>query len=157
MNDAIFKVLSNGVEFVVGLAGSGGASSQLLPRIVVLALVAAWVGWLARRPWADGLDLCRKCLFALAALFLLSPAQFPWYFTMLAPFLVMYPQPSLVLLTALLPLYYLRYSCLAAGRVELFDYGLVWLEYLPVCLMIIWEWRSGFRPATARPAERSEP
>lgn len=157
MNDAIFKALNWGVGFTVGLAGSGGASSQLLTRLIMLALVAAWVGWLARRPWADGLDLCRKCLFALAALFLLSPAQFPWYFSMVAPFLVMYPQPSLVLLTALLPLYYLRYYFLAAGRVEWFDYGLVWLEYLPVCLLIIWEWRSGYRPATARLAERSTP
>ena len=76
--------------------------------------------------------------------FLLSPAQFPWYYTWLVPFLVVVPSPALLLLTALLPLYYLRFYLDIRDQSRLFDYGIVWVEFLPVWLLLAREcWLNG--------------
>jgi hypothetical protein len=76
----------------------------------------------------------------IAALFLLSPTQFPWYYVWLAPFLALCPSFALLALTAALPLYYLRFYFDARDQVALFDYGIVWLEYLPIMALLIVEW-----------------
>ena len=103
-------------------------------------MIAAWVLWLVRRPIRDDADLCRRCLYATAAVFLLSPTQFPWYYLWLVPLLALRPMPSLLLLTPLLPLYYLRFHIKAHHDVALFDHHIVWVEYIPVWCLLIWEW-----------------
>lgn len=142
MNDALFKLISGGAGGLLRIVGLPAEAGPRLARWLVMAVTAGVVLWLARKPWEEGLDLCQRCLWALAALFLLSPAQFPWYYVGLIPFLAVRPRLSLLLLTALLPLYYLRYYFLARGRVAIFDYGIVWLEYVPVWLLLGWEWWS---------------
>lgn len=80
----------------------------------------------------------RKALWIVAAIFLLSPTQFPWYFLWVMPFLALQPTPSMLLLSATLLIYYLRYYFEGIARVEVFDQGIVWLEYVPVwCLLIL--------------------
>jgi hypothetical protein len=139
MNDALFKLLHWGV--LAALSGFGAISSAapVVTRMIVLGLLSVWIVWQVRQPWQDGNDFCERALLILAALFLLSPTQFPWYYIMLIPFLTLRPRWSLLLLTVLLPLYYLRYAFLARGQAVWFDYGLVWLEYLPVWLLLIKE------------------
>jgi hypothetical protein len=104
------------------------------------------VTWLARSPIRDGQDFCQRCLLAVAAVFLLSPTQFPCYYVWLIPLLAIRPQASLLLLTVLLPLYYLRFFFLSRGQAAVFDYGIVWLEYLPVWMLLWWEWRGKAQP-----------
>ena len=142
MNDALFKLISWGVGGFFQGVGLPGQAGPRLARWLVMAVTAGVVLGLARKPLIDGLDLCNRCLWALAILFLLSPAQFPWYYVGLIPFLAIRPRVSLLLLTALLPLYYLRYFFLARGQAAIFDYGIVWLEFLPVWTLLAWEWRS---------------
>jgi alpha-1,6-mannosyltransferase len=138
MNDALFKGLQWGVLAVLGIFGSY-AAVPVVTRILVLGLLTAWIFWQVRPPLQDGRDFCERALLLLAALFLLSPTQFPWYYVMIIPFVTLRPRWSLLLLTALLPLYYLRYFFLARGQAAWFDYGLVWLEYVPVWLLLIKE------------------
>jgi hypothetical protein len=142
MNDALFKLISGGAGVLLRVFGLAAEGGQRLARWLVMALTAGVVLWLARKPWSDGLDLCQRCLWAVAALFLLSPAQFPWYYVGLIPLLAIRPRLSLLLFTALLPLYYLRSYFLARGRAAIFDYGVVWLEFVPVWLLLGWEWWS---------------
>jgi alpha-1,6-mannosyltransferase len=145
MNDALFKLITWGASAVLQGVGLPAEAGPRLARWLVMALLAALLLWLVRKPFTDGLDLCQRCLWALAALFLLSPAQFPWYYVGLIPFLAIRARTSLLLLTALLPLYYLRYLFLARGQPEIFDYGLVWLEFVPVWILLAWEWWSSRR------------
>lgn len=143
MNDALFKLISGGASAVLQGVGLPAEAGPWLARWLVIAILAGYLVWLVRKPLTDGLDLCQRCLWASAALFLLSPAQFPWYYVGLIPFLAIRPRPSLLLLTVLLPLYYLRYLFLARGQVDIFDYGIVWLEFLPVWILLGWEcWSS---------------
>jgi alpha-1,6-mannosyltransferase len=139
MNDSLFKLFHWGLGWLFqGLDLAQGAAADVT-WILVGVLLAAWVIRLAYRPVVDGLDFARRSLLVLAALFFLSPVQFPWYYAWLLPFLVLQPRGSLLLLTALLPLYYLRYFFLARGQVHIFDYGIVWVEYLPVWVLLLRE------------------
>ena len=88
----------------------------------------------------------------MAALFLISPTQFPWYYTWLLPFLAVVPKFSLVLLTlqlslyfslllltSLLPLYYLRFYLEPRGLMDIFNNYVVWIEFVPVWVLIVAE------------------
>lgn len=81
-----------------------------------------------------------RSLLLIAGIFFLLPNQFPWYGVWLTPLLAISPRKSLLWLTPLLSLYYLRYYFLAIGKVELFDYGIVWIEFIPVWALLFREW-----------------
>jgi len=147
MNDGLFVFFLWGARFGLKSVGLNPGHAQLVARVVVLGLLAAWIARLAWREADDPADLCQRCLFAVAALFLLSPTQFPWYYVWLVPLLAIRPRACLLLYTALLPLYYLRFYFDNLGHVDVFDYGVVWVEHAPVCCLLIWEWWGGRRRA----------
>jgi hypothetical protein len=148
LNDALFMLFVWGSKFFMQVVGWADGNEQLAARVVVAALLAVWIGALARRESKDGHDLCERLLLAVAALFLLSPTQFPWYYIWMLPLLAIRPRASLLSLTVLLPLYYLRFYFKARGNEGVFDNGIVWIEYAPVWLLLVWEfhknkWRLG--------------
>jgi hypothetical protein len=55
------------------------------------------------------------------------------------PFLTIIPYEPLLLLSALMPLYYLRYYFEPRGQFELYYQYIVWLEYLPVLAWILYD------------------
>jgi len=141
MNDGFFVALHWLVGNVLSVLDFQWVDSAAVARALVVTTVL-WLGfWLNRHVAADDDALCRRFLIVIAAVFLLSPAQFPWYYTWLVPFLVLTPSPALLLMTVLLPLYYLRFYFDFRDQAYLFDYGVVWLEYLPVWLLLMREWR----------------
>ena len=139
LNDALFMLFVWGSKYFMQVVGLGNTNGQFAARIIVASLLCIWVGILARGKIEGGLDLCEKCMLTVAAMFLLSPTQFPWYYIWLLPLLAIRPRASLLLLTALLPLYYLRFYFNARGNVAVFDYGIVWIEFVPVWCLLIWE------------------
>ena len=98
-----------------------------------------WLGYLMLRKQEQSKDFVNHCLWAVTGLFFLSPTQFPWYALWLLPFLTIRPRFSLLLLTATMPLYYLRYYFEARNMTVFFDFGIVWLEYLPVWILLLRE------------------
>ncbi|MFN8006786.1 MAG: glycosyltransferase family 87 protein [Terriglobia bacterium] len=141
MNDALFMSVLWIVQTVVKMTGVATAAGEFVTRILFGGILVLFVGWLFRRRSADVMELCRRLLLVVAALFLMSPAQFPWYYIWLLPFLTLFPRRSLLLLTPLLSLYYLRFYFSARDQVELFDYRVVWLEFVPVWILMVHEWR----------------
>ena len=139
----------------------GGPESGL-GRVLVMFTIAALVLWLIRKPAANPHDLIRRSLVIVAATFLLSPTQMPWYYLWVLPLLPMAPVRGLLLLSMSLPLYYLRFAMASAGQVAWFDHGVVWLEHLPVWILIAWDLRrsrrefaSANQPIAARPPVQS--
>jgi hypothetical protein len=130
-------------------------AAPLVARAVVGVLLILWVLWQSRTLPVHPADFCDRALLIVAGIFLLSPAQFPWYYVWLIPFLAIRPRMSLLLLTVLLPLYYLRFYFVARGWTNVFDYGIVWLEFVPVWCLLVWEWRVGGR-SLAQPRALSE-
>jgi hypothetical protein len=138
MNDALFMGLLYGVRHLAAFMGLPGSAAGVA-RGITLVLLAAWILWLARRPVTSAADLGERMLLVIAGLFLLSPTQFPWYGLWMLPLLVVRPRRSLLLLMVLLALYHLRFYYDARDKVNVFDHGLVWLEYIPVWGFLLWE------------------
>ena len=153
LNDALFMVFVWGSKHLMQAVGWTGGNVQFAARAIVAALLMIWIGALARRESTDGQDLCERCLLVVAALFLLSPTQFPWYYIWMLPLLAIRPRASLLSLTVLLPLYYLRFHFDARGNVGVFDNGIVWIEYAPVWCLLIWEFYKGWRRKAIMPEE----
>ncbi len=140
VNAGLFQV----VHAAMGLLPAVDAHAAA--RLMVAVLLGGWVLWLCRRPAADGRAVCERALWAVAALFMLSPVQYPWYWMWLMPMLAVRHSPGLLLLTALLPLYYLRFPMEWHGLKAWFDHGVVWLQYAPVLALLVWEfWRDARR------------
>lgn len=117
----------------------GGVDAHLLARGCVAALLAAWIAWQCRAPLRDAQAIGVAALWIIAALFLLSPTQYPWYAVWFAPLLALHRSPGLLLLAPALPLYYLRFPMSAADNAACFDYGVIWLEFGPVFALLAWE------------------
>ena len=115
---------------------------QLIARILVLTLITGSIFYISCRRVKQPKELFEKSLLIIAAVFLVIPTEFPWYYTWMLPFLAVAPRPSLLLLTALLPLYYLSYYLEPRGMMSYFDYLIVWVEFVPVWILLILEWRS---------------
>jgi len=146
MNDALFMLFLWGVQFICKWLGQAAEHAQALTRAFVAFVLVAISLWASRRPARDAHEFCGKCMLVVGALFLLSPTQFPWYCLWLLPLLALRPRPSLMLLTVLLPVYYLRFFHVWYGREAFFDNYIVWIEYVPVWALLLVEWRRGYRP-----------
>ena len=78
----------------------------------LFALVVAGVCWKSR---TASLKQFPELVFAVAAaLFILNPTCFPWYFCWVLPFAVFRPRFSWLLLAGLLPLNYLDFHSAAS-------------------------------------------
>lgn len=112
---------------------------QLLARATVAAILLTILVYLLRRSTAGPDHLIRNATILTAALFLLSPTQFPWYYLWVLPLLTFQPLWSLLALTVVLPAYYLRFYFEAIGHAAWYDYGVVWIEFVPIWLWLAWE------------------
>jgi len=149
MNDALFMLMLWGTQVFLQGMSIDLNHSQLVTRIIVAAIILVWTIWLTWNQSDDPAGVWKRCLLILAAVFLFSPTQFPWYYVWLIPFLAVRPWSPLLVLTALLPLYYLRFYFAARDRAAIFDYGIVWLEYIPVWWLLIREWYVHRRHSTS--------
>lgn len=77
----------------------------------------------------DQFRIFNKAVMIIAVLYLISPTQFPWYYTWIVPLLVIRPKISLLLYPLLLPLYQLKY---------LSEY-IIYIEHIPVLILFIFE------------------
>ncbi len=142
MNDALFLLVLEFAKGILAALSLVGSAPDAARGLVLFAVLGASL-WLARSPGEAA--LCRGMLLVTALLFLLSPAVFPWYYAWLVPLLVLSPKLSLLTLTVTLPLYYLRFVFADAGRADIFDFGIVWIEVVPVLLLFAWEERGRWR------------
>jgi hypothetical protein len=139
------------VEFSMKIIGTSTWHAHGVARIIVFFLLLIWTFWCIRHDTTDPLEIFRRVLLVIGALFLLSPTQYPWYYLWLLPFLTVYPVFPLLLLTALLPLYYMRFYLTERQMTQIHDLGLVWIEFVPVWSLLLLQWYSSRRkhPITA--------
>lgn len=143
-NDSIFRILIFTSDFSLGILGFQAYHKYALARVIAASLTVLWIAYMSYRKPA-GADFFKKSLFIVAFVFLISPTEFPWYYTWLLPFLALQPRFSLLTLTALLPLYYLRYYFEPRGKPDIFTNIIVWLEFAPVWVLLFLEWKRGRR------------
>lgn len=95
--------------------------------IVFLFLIITY--FLIRKVPQDHIHFFKKALLIVAVLYLISPTQFPWYYTWIVPLLVIRPMVSLLLYPLFLPLYQLTF---------LSDH-IIYVEHLPILILFMLE------------------
>ena len=154
MNDALFMVFPWTVKHIAATMGhtlspgEAHRAGKVIAGLILLGAIALICRRATDRESADNGSVppvIMAALWSIASLFLLSPTQFPWYFTWFAPLLALVPSRGLLLLTFTLPLYYLKFYLDARGQVQLFHHGVVWLEFIPIWLLLLWDWERGHR------------
>jgi hypothetical protein len=143
LNDSIFRIILWISQGILQLVYVDPGYGQHIARIIVVLTTLWGVIYLTSKRGENDMSLYRSALILISFIFMISPTQFPWYAIWLLPFLTVQPRFSLLLLTPLLTIYYLRYYFQLYQREILFDNYLVWLQYIPVWALIIMEWRRG--------------
>ena len=146
MNDALFMVILWAFQALT--RGIMNVDAATIARWFVAVSLLAWAFWSARREAKEIEGICAAWIGIIAAAFFLSPTQFPWYYLWMVPLLAIRPVRSLLLLSALMPLYYLRFYFNIRHQVGIFDHGIVWLEYIPVWALLIRDWLVSRRGST---------
>lgn len=139
MNDFLYRLLLCGVKSICTMLSLTTVYAHIVTRVISLALLAAFIGYVMRQPLSGHRQLWDRALLIVAAVFVLSPTQFPWYYVWVTPFLAIKPRPSLLLLNCLLTFYYLVYYVRGIGQPQIFDNYIVWLQFLPFWMVVIWE------------------
>ena len=146
MNDALFMVFAKGAEISSNLLGLQKGSADMIARVAVLVVVIAWATIWSMKPAGSRQEICNRIVLVVAAIFMLSPTQFPWYYLWIVPFLTLSPRPSMLVLTLMLPMYYLKFYFSAHDNVLFFHNRVVWIEYAPVFAIALWEWYARWHP-----------
>ena len=115
-NDSLFRVIR--------YCGNSHMQAQLVAGV----LLALLVGW-SLKNWDDPL---KTALLVTAAVVLLSPNSFPWYFTWSMPFLCFHPNSAWLLMSVTATLGYAPLVEYDAGGVYRDRDLFLWLEYGPV-------------------------
>jgi hypothetical protein len=144
-NDAVFAGTAWIIQRVLPFVELDAAHGPRIARFIVAGALLIVVAVQTRQLNDDPGDLVRRSLVVLAVMFLLIPAQFPWYFLWMLPLLAAAPRASLLAYTAFLPLYYAHYE----------HPWVVWIEHLPILAWFVWEsWSSRSRAPVTTAAER---
>jgi len=160
LNDSLFLIIFSAFDAIYNLfdlrEGFAHLYAQQSARGVVALLCLALIFWYSFSHPGKKQELIRRCLMVVTAIFMLSPTQFPWYAIWIVPLLVLYQRRSLFMLTALMPLYYLWHCYNLMGRTDIFSQWIVWVEFVPVWLVFLYEWRLNRQSLTATPTEVAE-
>ncbi len=153
-NSPFFAAILSGWESVLEAFGIHPGHAQSRSRLGLIAVFFLWKFYVVFA--CRSLGFHRKALLIIGGLFLLVPAQFPWYYTWLLPFLCIAPSPGFLAPTALLPLYYLQYYFVPHPEESgIFKDAVVWIEFIPVWILLAWEWRR-FRASKKIPSFRRD-
>lgn len=149
-NDLFFNIVSSLAQRLTSAFNLHLSHRDFPARVVAGLLLAAIVFYTAQRRVAGPGGLCEQCLIIIAALYLLGPTGFPWYYVWLLPFLALRSRPSLLILTPLLSLYYFRNYFVAHSAEQTFLVRVaVGLEFVPAWILLGWEWLQQRRRAMA--------
>ncbi|MGI9477109.1 MAG: hypothetical protein ACR2PI_10425 [Hyphomicrobiaceae bacterium] len=121
--------------------GLGGEWANLVARGLVAVAAGTTAVALAWQPIASRLDLVRRMMLVALVALLLSPAQFPWYAAWVMPFMVVAPLYGVLVMTALMPLYYTRFYFQLIDQSWIYQDILVFTIWLPVWTILAVEWR----------------
>lgn len=138
-NSGLFPILMFISESFISLVNASYISPNLMARGIIVTLMLVIIFSLYFNPIASDEDLLRRCFLLVSGIFLLSPAQFPWYLAWIAAFLPLFPVKGFLVLTITLPFYYIAFHLMARSKLELFNELIVWFIWLPVWGILAFE------------------
>jgi hypothetical protein len=138
-NSALFPAIEYAIATFFNAFDLTELPAGRVARVLIALALAGLAFVVGYRPLKNADDLMGRASFLVAALVLLSPAQFPWYTAWFAPFLAFRPWFGFLLLTATAPLYYMYFYFASADEPEVFRQYVVWLIWVPVWAALIFE------------------
>ena len=111
--------------------------------------VAALAIWLVRDHTTEPDEIIARAAMVGLVLFLLSPAQFPWYAGWVLIFAPLRPLVTYIGLTVLLPLYYASFYLAGINQYASLNPWLIWLEWLPIWSLLLLDARAAWRRSSA--------
>jgi hypothetical protein len=138
-NSALFPALESITATLLSGLNLADVSAGRVARALIAIALAGLAFAVSFRPLRNADDLVGRASLLVAALVLLSPAQFPWYVVWFAPFLAFRTWFGFLLLTATAPLYYMYFFLAAAGEPQVFSQYIVWIVWAPVWVALILE------------------
>ncbi len=135
-NAGFYSLLKESIDWFATTFKIYYVCADCVARWITIALITLTVLWLIRKPVSSNQDFADKILIVIAIMFLISPTQFPWYYTWLILPLVISPKFSLLMYVFLIPLYHLNF---------LGGY-FIYIQHIPVIILFLLEIRkkSGF-------------
>jgi len=121
--------------FAWALSLFGAGAEPVLRAALVFGGAAVALAVALPRPGTAGATTARALVVG-AAVFYLSPAQFPWYLVWFMPFATLLACRALLLPAALLPLYWLSVPLGAAGHGAVFSHAIAAVPLLAVVAML---------------------
>lgn len=127
-----------------GIAAFVGDHAPVVARMTVMVLFIVALVWVLRwqRGSRDPLVVTKRCFLLIGILFLLSPVQNPWYLCWVVPLLCVHPSRPWILLTGLIPLYYLGFFVeyhYPEPRASALWTIIKIVEYAPFYVFMMWE------------------
>lgn len=150
-NSAAFPMIEGLARWLLEALRIEALSSGFLARAAIILAICGVVAWQCRAKPRSAQDTVNKALVITATMFLLAPAQFPWYYLWVLPLLALRPVPGLLILTATLPLYYTAFYFLSHQTYTVFTGRIVWLIWLPAWGLLAWEARHWAAPLRRPP------
>ena len=114
-------------------------SDQML-RATLAAATALIAFHAARTPIKDTRDLTTRALVSTAALFYLSPTEFPWYALWFLPLAAACASRPLLFAPVVLPIYFAFFPMAEDGIRQWYHYGLSFLHAVPVLAGLTWHY-----------------
>ncbi|MFZ1518633.1 MAG: hypothetical protein WAU11_07655 [Ignavibacteriaceae bacterium] len=133
-NAALFDLLNSIIKIFDSLLSDGNSCTHCLARWIVSAIMFLVVIYYSRKAINSNNDFLERAALILAIMFLISPTQFPWYYTWIFPLLVFRPRISFLIYPALLPLYQLN---------RYWEY-FIYIQHIPVILLFLNEIKKGY-------------
>lgn len=149
-NAALFQLLQGGAGHLAHALDWNAIPAGLVVRLAIGAGLVVLAVCLARDDRAAPDAIVARVAIVVLALFLLSPAQFPWYASWVLVFAPLLPLATHVGMTVFLPLYYASFHLLAMKQYAALNPWLMALEWLPIWALLMWDARTAWqRPLTA--------
>lgn len=144
-NGALFHLTLGGLRTALDSYGLFDLDAGRILRAAVAAVVILIALGINRRPATDGEMMIRRLIIVMAALLLLGPTMYPWYYTWMVPFLAIVPNVGLLALSVVLPLYYIQFHPWIQANPWVFTEVVVWFEQGPVFILLFLGWRHARR------------
>ena len=130
INNAAFYTIFKGlIQQIISLLSISVSCISCINRLGIVILFRIATYFIIRKVPQDQINFYTKALLIVAVLYLISPTQFPWYYTWIVPLLAIRPMISLLLYPLMLPLYQLTY---------LSDY-IIYIEHIPILILFLLE------------------
>jgi hypothetical protein len=128
-NAAFYSIFKWLIQNIIYIFKFNVPCISCITRWGIFILYIIIIAFILKRKPGNQTEFFSKALLIVAVLYLVSPTQFPWYYSWMVPLLAIRPMVSLLLYPLLLPLYQIKYL----------SETMIYIQHLPVIILFILE------------------